>query len=238
MDAMPVAPKDEGTTLLWTHACAQRSLWAVATLGRTKKLKLALTVGSMVAGRKGANGMLGQGIELFRDSPEFERIRGQLAGAGRSAALSAAAGSLGRFTDRIEAGNGKKAGSDDEDDHEDDDRADDEYDDDPGEDEGDAAEAGTPRKSTARKSAPRKTATKKSTARKAPAKTSTARKAPAKKSSARRAPAKKSTAKKAPAKKSTPRKSTAKKTPAKKSTPRKSTAKKASARKSTGGRNG
>src|SRR4051794_32163454 len=102
---MPVAPTDEGTTLLMD--ARMRAALAVGggyLLGRTKKLKFALTVGSMVAGRKGANGLLGQGIDLFRESPEFDRLRGQLAGAGRSAALSAAAGSLGRLTDRIEYG--------------------------------------------------------------------------------------------------------------------------------------
>ena len=56
---------------------------------------------------------------------EFERLRGQLAGAGRSAALSAVAGSIGRVSDRLESGPSDSA--DDADD--DPDRADDEYDD-------------------------------------------------------------------------------------------------------------
>jgi hypothetical protein len=95
-------------------------------LGRTKKLKLALTLGSVIAGRKlSANGLLGHGVEALRDSPEFDRLREQLTGAGRTAAMSAATSSLGRLSDRIEQGGGGRkrgkelSGSDSEDDERD-----------------------------------------------------------------------------------------------------------------------
>jgi hypothetical protein len=103
-------------------------------LGRTKKMKLALTLGSMLAGKKmtSPGGLLGQGFEVLRGSPEFDKLRKQVTGAGRNAALAAATSSLGRVTQRVESG-GKKSGGarDDDDDRDDDDRddADDEYDD-------------------------------------------------------------------------------------------------------------
>src|SRR3954463_12757164 len=82
-------------------------------LGRTKKLKLAITLGSMVAGKKvgGSSGLLGQGVDLLRQSPEFDRLRDQLMGAGRTAAVTAASSSLARVSDRLAS-----RGSDDSDD--------------------------------------------------------------------------------------------------------------------------
>lgn len=73
-------------------------------LGRTKKLRLALTLSSLVAGQRlsGSNGLLGQGLDTLRSSPEFDRLREQLTGAGKAAAVSAATKSLGRVTERIE----------------------------------------------------------------------------------------------------------------------------------------
>src|SRR3954453_15857458 len=74
-------------------------------LGRTKKVKLAITLGSMVAGKKmsGPSGLLGQGVDLLRQSPDFYRLREQLMGAGRSAAMTAATSSLARVSARIES---------------------------------------------------------------------------------------------------------------------------------------
>ena len=65
-------------------------------LGRTKKLKLAITLGGMVAGKKIStpSGVLGQAVELLRDTPEFDRLREQVVGAGRVAAKSAATSSI------------------------------------------------------------------------------------------------------------------------------------------------
>src|SRR4051794_23456961 len=75
-------------------------------LGRTKKLKLAITLGSMVAGKKlsgGSGGLLGEAMELLRSSPEFDQLRRQIGGAGRRAAPTAATKPPGRVTSRIES---------------------------------------------------------------------------------------------------------------------------------------
>jgi hypothetical protein len=72
-------------------------------LGRTKKLKLALSVGSLVAGRKlsDPNVLLGQGIEMLRSNPEFDQLRERVLGAGKSAAIAAASSQMDRATKRI-----------------------------------------------------------------------------------------------------------------------------------------
>src|SRR3954453_12909041 len=104
-------------------------------LGRTKKLRLAITLGSYVAGRKlagqGAGGMLGQSLQVLRSSPELDRLREQLKGAGRNAAMSAATQSLGRVTERIENGPSKRKaiGRGGDDDESQSDEYDDDYDD-------------------------------------------------------------------------------------------------------------
>ena len=63
-------------------------------LGRTKKLRLAITLGSMLAGQKIATdraGMIRQGAELVDRNPELAKIRdqvmGQLLQSARSAAI-------------------------------------------------------------------------------------------------------------------------------------------------------
>jgi hypothetical protein len=74
-------------------------------LGRTRKLRLALTVGGLLAGRRlGTGGVLGKGLDAVTSSPEFSRLRKQVTGAGRAAAVSAAANSLSRVSERIESG--------------------------------------------------------------------------------------------------------------------------------------
>ena len=79
-------------------------------LGRTKKLRFAMTLAGLVAGKKMDTGaLLESSLGSLRDSPEFDRLRTQLMGAGRTAAVSAAAGHLGRLSDRLESGGGKKA---------------------------------------------------------------------------------------------------------------------------------
>ncbi|MDT4926698.1 MAG: hypothetical protein QOG01_4411, partial [Pseudonocardiales bacterium] len=91
-------------------------------LGRTKKLKLAITLGSYMAGKKlsGPNGLLGQGVDLLQNSPEFDRLREQLMGAGKTAVVSAAASQMGRLTDRIESrGSDKGNARDDDEDYDD-----------------------------------------------------------------------------------------------------------------------
>jgi hypothetical protein len=82
-------------------------------LGRTRKLKLAMTLGGVVAGRKlGAAGMLGKGMDVVTSSPEFARLRKQVGGVGRAAAVSAATNSLSRVTERIESGSARSSDHD------------------------------------------------------------------------------------------------------------------------------
>ena len=50
-------------------------------LGRTKKLKLAITVGSMLAGKKLATNpqaLLAQGSELIEKNPELKKLQDQI----------------------------------------------------------------------------------------------------------------------------------------------------------------
>src|SRR3954466_13582865 len=62
-------------------------------LGRTKKLKLAISVGSMLAGRRIATdraGLMRQGAELVDNNPELAKLRDQLTGKVVEAAKAAA----------------------------------------------------------------------------------------------------------------------------------------------------
>ena len=55
-------------------------------LGRTKKLKLAITVGSMLAGKKLATNpqaLLAQGSELIEKNPELKKLQDQITGQAR-----------------------------------------------------------------------------------------------------------------------------------------------------------
>lgn len=76
-------------------------------LGRTKKLKLAMTVAGLAAGRRlaGTDGLISRGFETLRSAPEFEGVRGQvqksLVSAGRTAALTTASNAVGRITARV-----------------------------------------------------------------------------------------------------------------------------------------
>ena len=111
-------------------------------LGRTKKMRLAITLGSMVAGRKmsGPEGLVSQGLEMLRTAPEFEDLRGdlrqRLLEAGRSAALASAGNAVGRLTERVNGAGQKQLGNALDDDEQDDD-VEDEYDDDLVDDEDD-----------------------------------------------------------------------------------------------------
>lgn len=76
-------------------------------LGRTKKLKLAMTVAGLAGGRRlvGSGGLLSRGFETLKSAPEFEDMRGQvqerLVTAGRTAALATASNAVGRITARV-----------------------------------------------------------------------------------------------------------------------------------------
>jgi hypothetical protein len=76
-------------------------------LGRTKKMKLALMLGGMAAGRQagGPGELLKTGTKLLSSSPELSRltdeIRGRLLEAGKGAALAVAARQVESLTDRV-----------------------------------------------------------------------------------------------------------------------------------------
>src|SRR5215207_2537346 len=76
-------------------------------LGRTKKTKLVLMLGSVAAGRRagGPGELLGQATKLLSASPELTRltdeVRGRLLDAGKGAALAVAARQVEALTDRV-----------------------------------------------------------------------------------------------------------------------------------------
>jgi hypothetical protein len=76
-------------------------------LGRTKKMKLALMLGGMAAGRRagGPGELLSRGTKLLETSPELSRlvgdVRGRLLEAGKGAALAVAARQVEALTDRV-----------------------------------------------------------------------------------------------------------------------------------------
>ncbi|MEV0305619.1 hypothetical protein [Streptomyces prasinus] len=183
-------------------------------LGRTKKLKMAVAVGGLVAGKKLnlSPKMIGDLVSTqLRNNPQFkelgDQLRGDLRGAGKAASgalverqLNALAGKLhGRTAEMRDQLNGAAGRPDRE-------AEDDEYDEDEGaehdEDAGDDEHDGEEREAPPER--PSKRASSKEGAKKAPAKKAPARKAPAKKTPAgKAAPAKKAAAKKTAAKKTT-----------------------------------
>ncbi|HET7357358.1 MAG TPA: hypothetical protein VFJ09_11845 [Nocardioidaceae bacterium] len=77
-------------------------------LGRTKKLKLAITVGSMLAGQRISTNpreLLRQGAQLIESNPELaklsDQVRSQLLQALRAAAVSTASDSMNQLSDAI-----------------------------------------------------------------------------------------------------------------------------------------
>ncbi|MEN3271036.1 hypothetical protein [Pseudonocardia sp.] len=76
-------------------------------LGRTKKMKLAMMLGGMAAGRRagGPGDLLKTGTKLLNSSPELARltdeVRGRLLEAGKGAALAVAARQVESLTDRV-----------------------------------------------------------------------------------------------------------------------------------------
>jgi hypothetical protein len=76
-------------------------------LGRTKKMKLALMLGGMAAGRRagGPGQLIAQGTKLLGQSPELGRltdeIRGRLLEAGKGAAVAVATRQVEGLTDRL-----------------------------------------------------------------------------------------------------------------------------------------
>ena len=76
-------------------------------LGRTKKMKLALMLAGMAAGKQagGPGALLGQGKNLLNASPELSRLsdelKGRLLDAGKGAALAVATRQVESLTDRV-----------------------------------------------------------------------------------------------------------------------------------------
>jgi hypothetical protein len=83
-------------------------------LGRTRKMKLALMLAGMMAGRQvgGPGELLAQGSKLVSSSPELTRlvgdVRGRLLDAGKDAALAVATRQVESWADRVV---GRPAGS-------------------------------------------------------------------------------------------------------------------------------
>ena len=78
-------------------------------LGRTRKLRFALTLAGIGAGRRlggGSGGLAGQGAKLLGSSPELktlgETVRGRLVEAGKTAAMTAASGRIDALSDRLQ----------------------------------------------------------------------------------------------------------------------------------------
>src|SRR6478736_7094225 len=102
-------------------------------LGRTKKMKLAITVGSMLAGQRIATapgGLLKQGSELLEKNPELQKLQEQITGrlfeAAKGAAISQATSRLEGFSDSL-----RRRGGDVEGEVLDEDEDEDEYDEEP-----------------------------------------------------------------------------------------------------------
>ncbi|MEU3511662.1 DNA primase [Streptomyces longwoodensis] len=208
-------------------------------LGRTKKLKLAIAVGSVVAGKKlklspkAIGDLLSQQL---KDNPQFKELgdtlRQDLRGAGKAASGAMLERQLGGLADRLHgrtaqmreemAGGGR---SDDEDEAEDrDDREDDDLEPEDAEDE-DHEDEGRSEDEDHEEDDSEDEADEEDGEDRAEA----SRKPPAKKAPAKKAPAKKA-AKKAPVKRAATQKTATKKTPA-----RKTAAKTASRGRSAGG---
>lgn len=90
--------------------CGARVAMGVAGgyfLGRTKKMKLALMLGGMAAGRQagGPGELLAQGSKLLGRSPELtqlvDQVRGRLLEAGKVAAVAAATRQVEGLTERV-----------------------------------------------------------------------------------------------------------------------------------------
>lgn len=197
-------------------------------LGRTKKLRLAITVGSVLAGGRLAGGGSGNLLRGLADNPQVaelgDQLRGQLLRAAKSAAINVTTTRLESLTDALrEGGRAELEGSNDEEpeeeapqDQADTDEADqdegpeDEADQDQGpEDEADQGDdtGDQPRQRSRRSRDGGGSARRgEGTTKRAPAKKSTAKKAPAKKAPAKKtATTTKSAAGKPAAKKSSAR---------------------------------
>ncbi|GAA2316691.1 hypothetical protein GCM10010234_73200 [Streptomyces hawaiiensis] len=184
-------------------------------LGRTKKLKMAVAVGGLVAGKK-LNLSPRMVAELLqqqlRNNPQFKEIgdqlREDLRGVGKAASGAMVERQLDALSDRLHGRTtqmrdqltGVVPGG------REDDEADDEYEDEEPEDDG-PEESDEPRDEESEDSEPQEDEEPEPAAKKAPAKRPSAKKTAQK--TAKKAPAKKAAAKKAPARKTAAKKTTA-----------------------------
>ncbi|MFD5662357.1 DNA primase [Streptomyces hirsutus] len=189
-------------------------------LGRTKKLKMAVAVGGLLAGKKlnlGPRMITDLVSKQLQNNPQFkelgDQLRGDLRGAGKAASgalverqLNSLAGKLhGRTAEMRDQLSGAAGRPDREDDGYDEDAEydEDEYDEKAGDDEPDGEEPEPPPERPSKR-VPSKEAAKKALAKKTPAKKAPVKKAPAKKApTGKAAPAKKAAAKKTAGKKTT-----------------------------------
>jgi hypothetical protein len=201
-------------------------------LGRTRKMKLAITVGSLLMGHRiptNPRGLLEEGQKLVEQNPELakiqDQVRDKLFEAAKGAALATLVSQLNSVSDtlrdRTEGLRGAlELESSDEEAPEDEGPEDeapseeeeaeqptDEAEEEPEQGEEEPEEETRPRTRTSSRRGPAKK-TAKAAAKKAPAKKAPAKKSAAKKAPAKKAPAKKTTAKKTAAKKSTRSRST------------------------------
>ncbi|MFG2126320.1 DNA primase [Streptomyces sp. NPDC048751] len=191
-------------------------------LGRTKKMKLAMAVGSLVAGKKlnlTPKGIADLVSQQLANNPQFKEIGDQLkqdlSGVGKAASGAMVERQMTALADRLHGRTGQVRdqlagvvpGAQDSEDEEEPEEAtaedETEEDEEPQEEEATAEDEEEPEEDEEEPEPPREEAAKKA-AKKAPAK-----KAPAKKSAAGKAPAKKAAAKKTTAKKTAGRKTAA-----------------------------
>ena len=188
-------------------------------LGRSKKMKLAITVGSMLAGQRIATdprGLLKQGQQLVEGNEELsqiqEQVQSKLLEAAKAAALATLSSRMELFSDSLRdrtdslrglAGELEEAADVAEEQEPEDEAEEQEPEDERSQDEqsvDEQSEDDEAKESTAKKAPAKKAASKRSSSS-GTAKKSTAKKAPAKKAPAKKAPAKKAPATKAAARK-------------------------------------
>ena len=176
-------------------------------LGRTKKLRLALTLGSMLAGQRlmtNQRELVGQGLKALGASPDIQKLRGDVSGklrtAARDAALGVASSRMERFTESLRGSGADEDEAEEEEPEELEEPEDEAVEEPEAEDEPEDAEEPQDQDEPEEEPEDEPRRAKKSTARKAPTK-----KAPAKKAAAKKAPAKKTSAKKTAAKKTSSR---------------------------------
>lgn len=162
-------------------------------LGRTKKLRLALTLGSLLAGRRlmtNQKELVELGLKTLGSNPEVQKLRddvsGRLREAARDAALGVATSRMERLTESLRSQRADEGEAAEEEQPEDEAPEEEpEQPEDEAEDQGEEEPEEEPEPRPAKKAAAKKAPAKKAPAKKAPAKKSAAKKTAAKSTSAR-----------------------------------------------------